>query len=176
MIRRISPLVLLLAPLLCVATTVIPMSVEQLTRGATQIIEGRALDSWSTWNPQHTLIYTYARVQVTRRLKGGAADTIVVKQLGGSAGGYTQKVAGVRHFQPGEVALLFLRPSQANDGTMVIVGLMQGNFRIYQTPTGHVMVSNGMPSAAANQQSRIGSFTGTMRLDEVEARIRRSQQ
>lgn len=177
MIRRVSLAVLLLAPMLCIATTVIPMSVEDLARSASQIVEVRALDSRSAWNPQHTLIYTYTRVQVVRNLKGGAADAMVVKQLGGSAGGYTQKVAGVRHFQPGESVLLFLRPSEASDGTMVVVGLMQGNFRVYQTAAGQVMVSNGMPSVSADRQGKIGSFTGSaMRLDDMEARIQRALQ
>ncbi len=175
MIRRLPLIALLIAPLFCVATTVIPVSVEELARSASQVVKVRALDSWSAWNPQHTLIYTYAHVQVVHRIKGGGPDTIVVKQLGGSAGGYTQKVAGVRYFLPGEDALLFLRPSEANDGTMVVVGLMQGNFRIYQTPAGHTMVSNGMPSASASRQGKIGSFTGSaMRLEEVEARVRRT--
>lgn len=161
----------------CGATTVIPMSVEDLTRGATRIVEGRALETWSAWNPQRTLIYTYTRVQVVRTLKGAATDTLTVKQLGGSAGGYTQKVAGVRHFVAGEDALLFLRPSAANDGTMAVVGLMQGNFRIYQAASGQAMVSNGMPSVSAYRQGRITSFAGgAMPLDEMEARIRKARQ
>ncbi len=169
-------LVLLAIAAVCGATTVIPMSVEDLTRASSHIAEARVLETWSAWNPQHTLIYTYARLQVTHLLKGGTSSTLLVKQLGGSAGGYTQKVAGVRPLVPGEDALLFLRPSEAGDA-LVVVGLMQGNFRLYSAPSGRVMVSNGMPSVSAYQQGRIASFTGAaMPLDQMEARIRRAMQ
>lgn len=159
------------------ATTVVPMSVEDLTRAASHVVQVRVLESWSAWNPQRTLIYTYSRVQVERALKGQPADTMVVKQLGGSAGGYTQKVAGVRQFQPGEEALLFLRPSIAGDGTMAIVGLMQGNFRIAQTASGQMVASNGMPDVHAVQNGRVAAYGGTvMTLDALTARIQRTLQ
>jgi hypothetical protein len=158
------------------ATTLIPMSVEELTQAASEIAQVRVLDSWSAWNPQHTLIYTYSRVQVSRRLKGTTAGTLVVKQLGGSAGGYTQKVAGIRQFQPGEDALLFLRPSLAADHTMVIVGLMQGNFRVKQTATGQVLVSNGMPSLRSDANGRLAPAGGVMTMDQITARIQRARQ
>ncbi len=159
------------------ATTVIPMSIEDLTRAASNIIEARAVSSRSAWNAQHSLIYTYTTYQVTRTLKGNAADTIVVKQLGGSAGGYTQKVAGVHHAQPGENALLFLRPSAGGDATYVVVGLIQGNFRVFQDAAGQTRVSNGVTGAQQWERGagRISQFNGaSMTIDAAEARIRRA--
>src|SRR5258705_4218168 len=94
------------------ATTIVPVSVERLTRQSTHIVEAQASQSWSQWNPQHSLIFTYTQFQVARALKGQAPAMIVVKQPGGSAEGYTQKVAGVRHWRTGDQAVLFLRPSQ----------------------------------------------------------------
>ncbi len=161
------------------ATTVIPVSVEQMTRTASDVIEARALSSRSAWNPQHTLIYTYTSFLVTRTMKGQAAHTITVKQLGGSAEGYTQKVAGVHHPQAGEQALLFLRPSVAGDGTYVIVGLIQGYFRIYHAAGGDTMVSNGIGRVQALERGsgRTEEFTGSpMTVNEAEARIRRALQ
>ena len=159
------------------ATTVVPMSVEELARSASDVVEARALSSRSAWNAQHTLIHTYTTFQVTRTLKGAAAQTVTVKQLGGSAGGYTQKVAGVHHAQAGEDALLFLRASVAGDGTYVIVGLIQGNFRMFRASDGHTMVSNGIAGAKAAQGGAVSEFTGSpMRLSQAEARIRRTLQ
>jgi hypothetical protein len=153
------------------------MSMEDLTRAASHVVEGRALNSWSAWNAQHTLIYTYTTFRVARRLKGGAVTTITVKQLGGSAEGYTQKVAGVRHFQSGEDTLLFLRPSVAADGTLVVVGLMQGNFRMAHAAGGEVVVSNGVYGAASlnRKNGAISTFTGMpMTLREAESRVRKA--
>lgn len=170
-------LVLLVLAAVCGATTVVPMSIEDMTRASSNVVQVRVLDSRSAWNPQHTLIYTYSRVQIVHTLKGQPAQTLTVKQLGGSADGYTQKVAGVRQFQPGEDALLFLRPSVAGDGTMAVVGLMQGNFRIAQTASGQVLVSNGMPAVHTDQKGKIVSFGGpVITLEEITARIQKALQ
>ncbi len=172
--RALLGLIFLFA-LLGSATTILPMTIGQMTRAATAIVQVRVLNSWSAWNPQRTLIYTYSRVQMLHAYKGAPAETLVVKQLGGSAGGYTQHVAGIRYFQNGEDALLFLRPSVAADGTMVIVGLMQGNFRMAQTASGQIVVSNGLPSAHVTPSGKIAAFgSPVMSLQQVEARIRRA--
>jgi hypothetical protein len=176
--NRIAFALVLLAGV-AMATTVIPMSVDELTRAASHIVEARALSARSEWNPEHSLIYTYTTFQVTRGLKGAAAQTITVKQLGGSAGGYTQKVSGVHHAQPGEEALLFLRKSEAGDGTYVVVGLVQGNFRVFRGSNGEVMVSNriGGTHALARAGGPLTEFSGAaMTLGQAEARIQKAMQ
>lgn len=168
--------VVLILTLAASATTIVPMSVEELTRAASHVVEAHALRSWTSWNAQHTLIYTYTTFQVSRTLKGNAADSVTVKQVGGSADGYTQKVSGVRQFQVGEDALLFLRPSVAADGTLVVVGLMQGNFRMAQTASGETLVSNGVAEAHQYDHGRVATYTGSsMRLQDAEARVRSAQ-
>lgn len=158
------------------ATTVVPMSIEDLTRASSDVIEGHATRAWTTWNAQHTLIYTYTTFEVSKKLKGSAAQTVTVKQVGGSAGGYTQKVSGVRQFQVGEDTLLFLRPSVARDGSLVVVGLMQGNFRMGQSPTGETVVNNGVPGAHQLERGNVRTFAGSaMRLADAEARVRSAQ-
>lgn len=158
------------------ATMVKPMSVEELSSAATQIIEGQATDSWTSWNATHTRIYTYTRVKVSRSLKGSATDTLIIKQVGGSAGGYTQHVAGVQAMQAGEQALLFLRPSQNADGTMVIVGLMQGHFRVARdSQTGNTVVSNGVMGSEQVSGNKVQAYRGnTLTLSQMEARIRKA--
>lgn len=159
---------------LAVATTVIPMSIEDLVRGSTAVVEGTAGQSWSQWNPEHTIISTYTRFRVLRSLKGAAVQDVLVKQMGGSAGGYQQKVAGVRMFRAGDAAVLFLRPSVANDGTMVITGLMQGNFRIESSRSGEATVTNGVPAVESFQPGApaTSAYTGSrMTLRQLETRV-----
>lgn len=155
------------------ATTVRPMPLDKLTREASVIVEGRAVQAWSAWNTQHTAIYTYTRITVSRSLKGGQPRTLLVKQPGGIKDGLKEVVFGVHHLQPGEDAVLFLTPSQENDGTHVIVGLMQGQFRVYRSASGVVHVSNGMPDVTAVDASgRITAFTGShMTLQQLESRV-----
>ena len=156
------------------ATSVVPMSVEEMTTKAELIVEGRALEQWSQWDNNEHLIYTYTRFAVTQRLKGSTAGTVVVRQMGGSAGGYTQIVSGVRRWQTGDEAVLFLRSSVANDGSMAVVGLMQGNFRMTRA-NGAVTVSNGVPGASTLANGAATVFTGArMTLVELEQRVRRA--
>ncbi|HWR13247.1 MAG TPA: hypothetical protein VN577_00350 [Terriglobales bacterium] len=158
------------------ATMVKPMTVEQLTSGSSAVVEGQSVETWTGWNATHSRIYTYTRVKVARALKGSPSDTIVVKQLGGSAGGYTQHVAGVRAMSTGERAVLFLRPSTTGDGTMVIVGLMQGHFRIARdNTTGTDYVSNGTPDGEELSGNTVKRYRGSaLKLSELEARVRKA--
>ena len=160
------------------ATMVKPMSVEELTSEASAVIEGQAVESWSSWNAVHSRIYTFTRVRVSKTLKGTQADTVVVKQLGGSADGYTQHVSGVRAVETGEDALLFLRPSEARDGTMVVVGLMQGHFRFDRdVKTGSTIVNNGVLGAEEMQSNsrQVRAYRGSaLTLAQLEARVRKA--
>jgi hypothetical protein len=161
------------------ATTIRPMTIEQMTQAASNVVEAHALNSWSAWNAQHTLIYTYTRVQVVNTLKGSPESYLLVKQIGGAADGYAQQVAGVRHLQPGEDAVLFLYQNKSEPGTHVVVGLMQGQFRASRTKSGQVLVSNGVPGAEAVQygSKQVTAYQGSaMTLKELEARIRRTLQ
>jgi len=161
------------------ATSIKPMTIETLTERAGLVVEARAETSWSLWNPQHTLIYTYTRFTVSRGLKGAAPAELVVRQMGGSAGGYTQQVAGIHHWQPQEEALLFLRPSQSQDGTMSVVGLMQGNFTVQRLRNGEAVASNGVAGVEIynpGQQSPQEYSGVSMRLGDLEQRILKAAQ
>ncbi len=175
--KRRSFLFLSLAvPVLLYGTTVIPMGVEKLASVSTHIVEARAGQSVSQWNAEHTLILTYTNFEVRRTLKGQTPHTILVRQLGGTVDGVSQKVAGVRHWRPGEEAVLFLQPSSIPDGALVVTGLMQGNFLMRRTPQGQTFVSNGMPEASEFHAatSEVTSYRGSnLRLEDLESRIQK---
>jgi hypothetical protein len=168
---RILALVLLAASLTW-ATTIRPMSVDRLTQLASNIVEAHVTQTWSQWDAQHTRIYTYTSLTVTRSLKGSQTSTVLVKQPGGTKDGITEIVYGVRHFRPGEDSVLFLEPSHDNDGAMRVVGLMQGNFLVYQSG-GQTKVSNGVPNiTAVTAGGQLTPYTGAhMTLQELETRV-----
>ncbi len=171
-LTRITTLIFGLAGLTW-ATTIRPMSVDRLTQLASAIVEAQATQTWSQWNAEHTQIYTYTRLTVTRTLKGQQTSSILVKQIGGTVGQIKEVAYGVRHFQPGDHAFLFLEPSAENDGTMRIVGLMQGNFIIYKTQAGETKVSNGVPNVTVQSTSgQLTPYTGShLSLNELETRV-----
>jgi hypothetical protein len=122
------------------------------------------------------MIFTYTRFQVVRTLKGSSGQTIVVKQMGGRASGYVMKVAGVGYWRPGDEAVLFLHRSQADDGTLVVSGLLQGNFRIERSGA-EATASNGASGARRfdPQSKGVAPFQGKrMTLSELESRVRKA--
>ena len=180
-IGRIRLLVVMLAVFaMCLqATTIVPMSVEELTQASTHVVVAQALESRTEWNADKTIIFTITTFQVSESLKGQAARTLAVRQMGGRTTHYEQKVAGVRHWQPGDQSVLFLRPSVAGDGTMAVVGLMQGDFRVIQAADqpGERVVSNGVASVHAYDPSKRSSseFSGTrMTLNDLKSRVRKA--
>lgn len=161
------------------ATTIIPMSVERLAQSSSHVLEGSAIARWSEWNPQHNLIYTFTKFHVGNAWKGQAPSVIVVKQPGGTVGNTTERVYGVRYLRPGEHSVLFLRPSDERDGTLIITGLVQGNFRVGISQTGEQVVSNGAPEVSSYSLSghEVSSFTGNrMRMSDLKARVEKADQ
>jgi hypothetical protein len=155
------------------ATTVVPASVERLTVESTHVVLAQAVDSRASWNADHTRIYTYTRFQLLQSMKGTLPQSFTVKRLGGSAEGYTMKVAGVRSWRPGEQAVLFLQPDI--DNTFFTTSLMQGDFRIQRQASGTLTVSNGVSGAKQVQANgQLTEFQGSrMTLDELQRRVRR---
>lgn len=176
--RRASVLfVLLVLGAALYATTIVPLSVEKLTGLSTHVVDATAMSSRAQWNTDHTLIFTYTRFSVQRALKGQAPGIVLVRQLGGTVDGITQKVAGVRQWRPGDEAVLFLRPSSVGDGAMVVTGLMQGNFLVRRASDGTKYVSNGMPRLRQFQAA--GEIENTtaedrLRLDDLEAQVKKA--
>ena len=159
------------------ATSVIPISIEELSRRASMIVEARAVSSWSEWNADHSMIFTFTRFEVSRGFKGGAAREVVVRQMGGQMGHTVQRVSGLHSWLPGDESMLFLRPSEAGGGVMSVVGLMQGDFRISRSSRGEAFATNGVPQVkiyspeAAAASTAPGSGT-EIPLEQLEARVR----
>ena len=159
------------------ATTVIPISIEEMSRRASMIVEARAMNSWSEWNADHSMIFTFTRFEVSRSLKGTATQEVVVRQMGGQVGHTVQRVSGLHSWLPGDESMLFLRPSEAGGGVMSVVGLMQGDFRISRSSRGEAFATNGVPQlkiyspeAAATPGSSGGGTE--ISLEQLEARVR----
>jgi hypothetical protein len=161
------------------------MSVERLTQISSHVMVAHAVKTWSAWNPQHTMINTYTQFAVDSWLKGQGQSTVTVKQPGGSSEGYTQHVAGVKPWSAGESAVLFLQRAPSNDGTFVVTGLVQGNFRVRRSASGEVIADNGVPGSGGSEPidsynsaaKSVAPYSGSrIQLDELERRVRAAVQ
>lgn len=175
---RLRPIVLsLFLPLLLSATTLVRVSIEDLARASTRVVRARAQDSWTEWNAAHTQIYTLTRFTIASTLKGDDLASVLVKQLGGRAGGREQKVAGVHHFAAGDDRVLFLRPSDDRPGAYVVTGLVQGDFH-FVAGTGKTELTNDSPGLSYfDPEHRALTATGSsrLRLADLIARVRRAE-
>jgi hypothetical protein len=162
----------------CSSTTIEPRSIEQLTRDSSDVIVGTAGTPRSVWNAAHTMIYTVTRVRIERALKGQRSGSVTVTQMGGRLDGIQTKVAGVRQFDAGERAALFLRPSVDMPGTYVITGLMQGRFTVANS-NGKEVVTNGVSGVTTydRKSGELQEFSGAeMTLQQLESRVKRAVQ
>ena len=144
--KALVPLFVVIAAQLF-ATSVIPMSVEQLTISSTEIVRARAISSVSSWDADHAHIYTFTSFEPIETWKGAAPSQIVVRQMGGRVGNIEQRVSGVRRWSAGDESVLFLRPSEVGQGVMAVVGLFQGNFAVKRSAVAEPLALNGVPDA-----------------------------
>ena len=76
---------------------------------ATQVVAGTIEKMESTWNHDHSRIYTRVTMRVERVLSGQAGRQIVFRIPGGTVGDTTVMVSEMPHFQAGEETVVFLR-------------------------------------------------------------------
>jgi hypothetical protein len=113
------------------ATTLVQMDLDQLTRTAAVVARARCLTISARWEGGH--LWTLTTFEVVEVWKSQAPQTIVVRLVGGSDGHRTVRVDGVPRFRPGEEAVLFLEPSGM--GELTVTSWAQGTFRIHRDPT-----------------------------------------
>ena len=154
------PLAMLMAILFAAsasATTLVRMSLDQLAEASTEIIRGHVVSQQTLWNPQHTRIYTYTTLALDQTYKGNPPSLPVVQQPGGTIGKVRVFVAGTVQFHAQASYMLFLERSGADPSKFLLVGMMQGAYRIYRDaeteeerlilPLGSL--SRGTPAAGA---------------------------
>ncbi|MGH9326631.1 MAG: hypothetical protein ACRD2B_08115 [Terriglobia bacterium] len=116
------------------ATTLVRMSLDQLTQAASDVIEGRVMSQQSQWNAAHTQIVTLTTFAVDSNVKGNTSSTVVIEQLGGTVGHFRVYVPDTVHFFPQSKYMLFLEHLPSNAAHYRVVGMMEGAYRIYTDP------------------------------------------
>jgi hypothetical protein len=147
------------------ATTVVIPSDDQLVIGARAIVRGKVLSLETRYDGERRRVYTYIRLQVDEILKGRVtAREIVIKELGGEAGGFGTFIFGVPRFTPEEKVLLFL--DSWPDGSLRVHQLFLGKYTI--TEEGRDGASTAVRAVADEHVAIIGrSTTGTI-TDRLE--------
>lgn len=133
------------------ATTVLPLTFEQLVSGASLVFEGETVDVRPRASNERDglMIVTDVTFRVVRALKGFPSPMIRLSFVGGTVGDRTLTVEGMPAFTRGDRDVVF---AHEGDGHVsAIVGLMYGRFPItYDAPTGETFVRrfDGLPIRA----------------------------
>ena len=131
MIRPIRMLVAALALVVsasALASTVLALSVEEMTRRSDVVVRAQVVSQSS--RREKGRLYTFTTLEVRETWKGRPEETIVVRQLGGVEGELATYVAGDARLEPGEEVVVFLRRNPAGEPVYHFVGLAQAKFRI----------------------------------------------
>ena len=115
------------------ATTIAPLTHEQITDAATYVVRGTVTSVWTEVD-EGGRVWTRAGVEVERTLKGpDQPDWLVVDAMGGTIGQTEQVVPSRAKFSEGEQTLLFL--AEIDHGRRLTpVGMYLGKFTIRRAP------------------------------------------
>jgi hypothetical protein len=110
------------------ATTVAPLSFEQLVNASAAVVYGRVTDVRSQWTDDRRFIESVVSIEVLRGMKGSARETIAFTVPGGQVGRYLNVIPGAPSFAAGDLAVVFL--TAHGPRLPVTTGLTQGIYRV----------------------------------------------
>jgi hypothetical protein len=121
-----------LAAVVASATTLAPLSFDDLAHQSVAVAQLRCLGSESLWECGE--IWTDTRFEVVEQHKGPLDDIVTVRTLGGRVGDLHAHVDGVPEFRVAEEVYLFLwaKPGEPYR----VMGWSQGTFRIARNARG----------------------------------------
>jgi hypothetical protein len=153
------------------ATTLMRMSVANMTRAADVVVRARCVTNVTGWDAGE--IWTFTTFQTDDAWKGAPPGLLTVRLLGGRTDNLTSTVDGVPRFQTGENVVLFLEP--AARGEFSIVTWMQGTFRVRRNrKTGEESVTQDTATfATLDLVTRRFEASGIrdMQLDALRAQV-----
>ncbi len=115
------------------AATVLPLTLEEMARRATDVFVGTVLSTRAAWDEDRRVIETRVRIRVEQRVKGARGRTLTVVVPGGIVGDIGMRRPGAAVFESGERVLLLAEPKRP--GALRPVGFFQGKLRVRRDNT-----------------------------------------
>jgi hypothetical protein len=118
------------------ATTVVPLSFEQLVSESQSVVYGRVTDVRGQWTADRRFIESVVTIDVLRGMKGpstsltagSTGESMAFTVPGGQVGRYLNVIPGAPSFVRGDTAVFFLTAQGAR--LPVTTGLTQGIYRV----------------------------------------------
>ena len=163
----------LVFPLVCSATSIVRLSLEETVAQAEWIVSGDVVRTWCGWETGHRLIWTHTEIAVRERWKGVGGATITVSEPGGVIGDIAMAIAGMVRYSPGEHVVVFLYRTPI--GFIRTVGLAQGKLMVDGRGLVHPSIADAPVDSltgAAQTGTSIGELEGST-MSAVHDRISR---
>ena len=132
-----------LVPAITSATTLLQLSLPQMTKDSTAIVRGTVAQV--SVLPRGSDLYTHYKIQVSETWKGASASSVDVAVPGGVYNNIRETVPGAPSLSAGQDYVLFLWTSKS--GLTTITGLSQGLFPVVRAANGQLMISRPVASA-----------------------------
>jgi len=121
------------------ATTLVPLSFEQLVSESSSVVYGRVVDVRSQWTADRRFIESVVSIEILKGMKGTERESISFTVPGGQVGRYLNVIPGAPTFAAGDLAVFFL--TAHGPRLPVTTGLTQGIYRVQRdSRTGEVLV------------------------------------
>lgn len=135
------------------ATSLLPINLEQLSTRASLIFYGTVIANQVKKDVQSGHIATFTEFKVIDLIKGNAAGKHTIKQIGGhlKENNIALRVHGVPEYEIGKHYVIFL-PEKSSLGFSSPLGLHQGSFSV-STIDGVQIISNGQNLSTPQQAS-----------------------
>jgi len=149
------------------ASTLISLSLDQLTQASSDIVQAQVVNQGSRWNDSHSQVLTITTVAVSQVFKGNPPSIMEIEQMGGRVGNMNVFVPGEVILQPQAEYVLFLEPAPASSRYR-LVGMTQGAYRIYQDAATHqdrLILPSFSQLEAQRQSGGAGNPPGTLPLE-----------
>ncbi len=120
------------------ATTLVPLSFEQLVNASSSVIYGRVSDVRGQWTDDRRFIESVVTVEILQGMKGSARETVAFTVPGGQVGRYLNLIPGAPRLAAGDHAVFFLTSQGAR--LPMTTGLTQGIYRVQRDGASGEMV------------------------------------
>ena len=142
-----------------------PLGIAKMSELATQVVAGAIEKMESTWNHDHSRIYTRVTMRVERVLSGQAGRQIVFRIPGGTVGETTVMVSEMPHFRVGEETVVFLRGTRGRLPS--VLGGPEGKMPLSRGEDGDLTLLFPIQAASSGTGSE-----ASHQLDDLEDLVR----
>ena len=145
---------------------------DQMVRGTTSVVRGTIGPVSASWDADHEVIFSYARVDVSDYLAGDGPAVLILREVGGTVDGYTQQAIGFPELREGEEVVLLLTVWE-DSGEYRIQGFHRGKYLVNER-NGRTMLrldreTQGNPRETALSKS--APSDDDVSIDEFRAQV-----